>query len=144
MKEKRKRMSIDYIAEKWADALNAIYKEKLSRKELYDFFSEMGVPYYVVLANWISKRGFTTEDLNRGIMVYCVTDRITKEDIFPHAKLLVLQQRAGHRVYNKTRRSVEPRFSNNHLSFANATDSQLVDELRRRGFEVIAKKVTVL
>lgn len=166
MKERNGKMSFDYIAEKWAEALNAIYKEKLSREELYNFFSEMGVPYYVILANWISKRGFTTEDLDRGIRVYYVTDRITKGEIFPHAKQLVLQQRAGHRMYNKTKRIVEqkreagikwsdlnqaasypsrkPHFSKLHLNFADATDSQLVEELRKRGFEVIAKKVTVV
>lgn len=159
MKEENGKMSFDHIAEKWAEALNAIYKEKLSREELYSFFSEMGVPYYVILANWISKRGFTTEDLDRGIRVYYVTDRITKGEIFPHAKQLVLQQRAGHRMYNKTRRSAREKkdnyqktpdlsgkihFLNDYLNFTYATDSELVNELRKRGFEVIAKKVTVV
>ncbi len=166
MKEKNGKMSFDHIAEKWAEALNAIYNEKLSSKELYGFLSEMGVPYYVMLAKWIKRGEFYTYNGKSGTIVYRVTDRFTKGDILPYVKQMISEQRAIGRVNDKKRRSAEQKrgagikwsdlkqaapdlsenlhLLNNHLNLADATDSQLVDELRRRGFEVIAKKVTVV
>ena len=166
MKERNGKMSFDHIAEKWAEALNAIYNEKLSWKELHSFLSEMNIPYYIQLMTWIRGRGFSSRTGEGNIKVYRVTDRVTKEDVLPDVKQIALRHRARVRVSSKTRRSAKqkreagiklsdlekatpylpgnPHFSNDHLNLADATDSQLVDELRKRGFEVIAKKVTVV
>lgn len=173
MKERNGKMSFDHIAEKWAEALNAIYNEKLSWKELHSFLSEMNIPYYIQLMTWIRGRGFSSRTGEGNIKVYRVTDRVTKEEILPDVKQIALRHRARVRISSKTRRSAEQKrgagikmsdieqatpdlsgtihyssgnihLSNNSLNLADATDSQLVDELRKRGFEVIAKKVTVV